>query len=84
VRFYACGLPLDESVVGIIVRGPDEASAAFVKELMRRAAQFYIQNSTRGLQLADVNAALQEMWFRGGSLNAKLLAATEVSSTAVE
>jgi len=51
---------------------------------MRRAAQFYIQNSTRGLQLADVNAALQEMWFRGGSLNAKLLAATEVSSTAVE
>jgi hypothetical protein len=49
-----------------------------------KSSSVLYSNSTRGLQLADVNAALQEMWFSGGLLNAKLLAATEVSSTAVE
>ena len=51
---------------------------------MRRAAQFYIQNGSDGrLQLADVNAALEEMLFTGGSLNAKLLGAADVTPTAV-
>jgi ATPase family associated with various cellular activities (AAA) len=82
VRLYACGLPSDESIVETIVRRTDKASAAFIKELMRRAAQFYIQNgSDGGLQLADVNAALEEMLFTGGSLNAKLLGAAEVAPT---
>jgi len=85
VHLYACGLPLDESVVETIVRRTDKASAAFIKELMRRAAQFYIQNSgDGGLQLADVNAALEEMLFTGGSLNAKLLGAAEVAPTTVQ
>lgn len=85
VHLYACGLPLDESVVETIVRRTDKASAAFIKELMRRAAQFYIQNESNGrLQLADLNAALEEMLFAGGSLNAKLLGAAEVSSTTVQ
>jgi ATPase family associated with various cellular activities (AAA) len=85
VHLYACGLPLDESVVETIVRRTDKASAAFIKELMRRAAQFYIQNgSDGGLQLADVNAALEEMLFTGGFLNAKLLGAAEVSPTTVQ
>jgi ATP-dependent 26S proteasome regulatory subunit len=84
VRLYACGLPLDESVVETIVRRTDKASAAFIKELMRRAAQFYIQNGSDGrLQLADMNAALEEMLFTGGSLNAKLLGAAGVTPTAV-
>ena len=83
VSLYACGLPLDESVVETIVRRTDKASAAFIKELMRRAAQFYIQNGSDGrLQLADVNAALEEMLFTGGSLNAKLLGAADVTPTA--
>ena len=84
VRLYACGLPLDESVVETIVRRTDKASAAFIKELMRRAAEFYIQNGGDGrLQLADVNAALEEMLFTGGSLNAKLVGAADVTPTAV-
>jgi ATP-dependent 26S proteasome regulatory subunit len=84
VRLYACGLSLEESVVETIVRRTDKASAAFIKELMRRAAQFYIQNGSDGrLQLADVNAALEEMLFTGGSLNAKLLGAADVTPTAV-
>jgi hypothetical protein len=52
---------------------------------MRRTAQFYIQNGSNGeLQLTDVNAAMEEMLFTGGSLNAKLLGAAEVSSTTVQ
>ena len=84
VGLYACGLPLDEDVVETIVSKTDKASAAFIKELMRRAAQFYIQNGSEGaLQVADVNAALEEMLFTGGTLNAKLLGAADVAFTPV-
>jgi cell division protease FtsH len=70
--------------VETIVRRTDEASAAFIKELMRRTAQFYIQSGSDGrLQLREVNAALEEMLFTGGSLNAKLLGASEVLATPV-
>jgi len=76
IRLYACGLPLDEELVQLIVRKTDGASAAFIKELMRRAAQFYLQNGANGrLRGDDLNAALEEMLFAGGSLNAKLLGA---------
>lgn len=69
VPLYACGLPLDENVVETIVRRTEKASAAFIKELLRRAAQFYIKNGSNGrLQLTDLNAALEEMLFAGGSL----------------
>jgi ATPase family associated with various cellular activities (AAA) len=82
VGLYACGLPLDEDVVETIVSKTDKASAAFIKELMRRAAQFYMQNGSGGaLQVADVNAALEEMLFTGGTLNAKLLGAADVAFT---
>jgi ATP-dependent 26S proteasome regulatory subunit len=84
VGLYACGLPLDEDVVETIVSRTDKASAAFIKELMRRAAQFYIQNGSEGaLQVPDVNAALEEMLFTGGTLNAKLLGAADVAFTSV-
>jgi hypothetical protein len=43
-----------------------------------------IQNGSEGaLQVADVNAALEEMLFTGGSLNAKLLGAADVAFTSV-
>lgn len=79
-RLYACGLPLDEEVVEAIVRKTENASAAFIKELMRRAAQFYISNGNDGrLRSEELNAALEEMLFTGGSLNAKLLGAAGVT-----
>jgi dienelactone hydrolase len=85
VRLYACGLPLDEDVVEVIVRKTDKASAAFIKELMRRVAQFHIQNGSDGvLKLDDINAALEEMTFTGGSLNAKLLGAEGIALTSVQ
>ena len=84
VGLYACGLPLDEDVVETIVSKTDKASAAFIKELMRRAAQFYIQNGSEdALRVADVNAAMEEMLFTGGTLNAKLLGAADVAFTSV-
>jgi ATP-dependent 26S proteasome regulatory subunit len=85
VRLYASGLPLDDRVVEMIVRKTDKASAAFIKELMRRAAQFYIQNGGTGqLRPEDLNEALEEMLFSGGSLNAKLLGAEGLSRSTVQ
>ena len=78
IRLYACGLPLDEELVQLIVRKTDNASAAFIKELMRRAAQAYLQNNASRLNGEHLNAALEEMLFAGGSLNAKLLGAAEM------
>jgi len=80
VLLYACGLPLDENVVETIVQRTEKASPAFIKELMRRVAQLYIQNGSDGqVQLAHIDAALEEILFTGGSLNAKILGAAEVS-----
>ncbi len=80
VRLYACGLPLSNDVVESLVKKTKGASAAFIKELMRRAAQFNLQDSNRGsLTANEVNSALEEMLFTGGSLNAKLLGASGVS-----
>jgi ATP-dependent 26S proteasome regulatory subunit len=85
VRLYASGLPLDDRVVEMIVRKTDKASAAFIKELMRRAAQFYIQNGCSGqLRPEDLNEALEEMLFSGGSLNARLLGAEGLSQGTVQ
>jgi hypothetical protein len=72
-------------VVEMIVRKTDKASAAFIKELMRRAAQFYIQNGCSGqLRPEDLNEALEEMLFSGGSLNARLLGAEGLSQGTVQ
>ena len=68
----------------MIVRKTDKASAAFIKELMRRSAQLHIQRGSRGkLRPEDLNDALEEMLFAGGSLNAKLLGAEGLSRVTV-
>jgi len=85
VRLYACGLPLSDEVVKSLVKKTKGASAAFIKELMRRAAQFNLQDSNhRCLSSNDVDSALEEMLFAGGSLNAKLLGASGVSRETIE
>ena len=84
IRLYACGLPLDEALIDAAVRKTKNASGAFIKELMRRSAQYYIQNNCSGpLQLREVDGALEEMLFSGGSLNASLLGATGVARETV-
>ena len=85
IRLYACGLPIDEPLVDAVVRKTKGASAAFVKELMRRAAQYYIQNNCTGpLHLQEVEGALEEMLFSGGSLNASLLGASDVARETIQ
>jgi ATP-dependent 26S proteasome regulatory subunit len=74
VRLYAFGVPVSEDVVDEIVLRTKNASAAFIKELMRRSAQFYLEGGGAGpLKKENLSAALEEMLFSGGSLNLKLL-----------
>ena len=74
VALYARGLSVPEDVLGAIVRKTEKTSAAFMKELMRRAAQCQLESGGAGaLSLAHVDSALDEMLFAGGSLNRKLL-----------
>jgi len=80
VHLYACGLQITDSIVQEIVRRTENASGAFIKELMRRSAQFSLQDSQAGhLSIKDINSALDEMLFSGGSLNVKLLGGPQLS-----
>jgi hypothetical protein len=77
-RLYGRGLQLNDNVVEAIVTKTKGVSAAFIKELMRRSAQFLLQASEdRVLTIRAVDAALEEMVFLGGSLNLKLLGASD-------
>ena len=65
-----------DDVVEAIVARTERASAAFIKELLRRAAQFHLEaggGDGTSLTLARLETALEEMLFAGGSLNVKLL-----------
>lgn len=75
-RLYAHGMQLNETVADAIVSKTKGASAAFIKELMRRSAQFALLGSKDPiLTLKSLDAALEEMVFIGGSLNLKILGA---------
>jgi hypothetical protein len=74
VRLYARGADVPEEVVRQTVERTEGVSASFIKELMRRSMQFHLERSDTGrLAIEDVEAALEELLFSGGSLNRKLL-----------
>lgn len=74
VRLYAHGTRIVDDVVRRIVERTDKVSAAFIKELIRRSVQFHLdRGGASGLESQDVENALDEMLFSGGSLNVKLL-----------
>lgn len=78
VALYSQGASLPKSVVEETVRRTDGVSAAFIKELMRRTVQFHIERDGDGeVGREDVDSALNEMLFSGGSLNLKLLGAKD-------
>ncbi len=81
-HLYARGLELSEELAQLIVSRTKGVSAAFIKELMRRCAQFQIEFS-QGSVLAQpaVDAALEEMLFAGGTLNRRLLGGEGVEHT---
>jgi len=74
VRLYSYGLEVSKELLETIVLKTKNASPAFIKELMRRCAQFCLQAGKKGgLELDHVESALDEILFAGGTLNVKLL-----------
>jgi len=77
VSLYAPSVKLDDAINAEIVRRTDGVSAAFIKELMRRAAQFGIERNDDGqIEHQDVDNAIDEMLYKGGPLNLSILGAT--------
>jgi cell division protease FtsH len=80
VRLYSHGVDVPHEVVKAVVGRTEGVSAAFIKELMRRTVQFHLERSESGrIELCDVESALDEMLFSGGSLNRKLLGGNQVA-----
>lgn len=78
-RLYARGLKVPDDLVELIVRRTRGVSAAFIKELMRRCAQFLLEAGTGDvLSEAVINSALEEMLFAGGALNRRLLGGEQI------
>ena len=73
-RLYARGLEVSGDIMESIVSRTRGVSAAFIRELMRRCAQFQMEFSQGAvLTQAAVDAAIEEMLFSGGMLNRRLL-----------
>lgn len=86
VALYGRGLELAPGLAGELVRRTDRASAAFIKELLRKMTQHAFERthpeggngSTKPrLEAADLEGALDELLVRGGRLNASLLGVAE-------
>lgn len=73
ILLYSGGLKLDDALLSFLVQKSGGGSGAFIKELMRRSAQFCFEAGAKGLMESHVESALDEMLFSGGTLNAKLL-----------
>lgn len=76
IRLYSCNLKLSDRIVSHLMKKTEGVSPAFIKELMRRSAQYCLQaGRTHELEENDAVQAIEEMLFAGGSLNRKLLGA---------
>ena len=74
VALYARSLDLPRDVMDDLARRTDGSSPAFIKELMRRIAQHHLEAGGHGVVTRQTaEAALHEMLFSGGVLNARLL-----------
>jgi ATPase family protein associated with various cellular activities (AAA) len=84
IRLYAAGAAIDDEVVSQTARMTDGVSASFIKELMRRAIQFLLECRSDGKHIRilqnDIDQAIDELLFTGGSLNRALLGAEGVAS----
>jgi ATP-dependent 26S proteasome regulatory subunit len=74
IRLYARNLEIQNDLVSELAKRTEGSSPAFIKELMRRIAQHYLEVAATGPVTRDMaEAALHEMLFAGGALNARLL-----------
>jgi len=79
VKLYARGLQLPEQFTELVVRRTEGASPAFIKELMRRVAQFQFEIGGDGeVKQFALDNAIEEMVFSGGALNLKLLGGSSI------
>jgi ATP-dependent 26S proteasome regulatory subunit len=77
VALYGRDLEVSDQVADAIVKRSEGVSPAFIKELMRRSAQFCLDSGTAPrLALADVESALDELLGDGSGLTAVLLGRT--------
>jgi len=73
-RLYSGKLALTDKIVRQVVARTAGFSASFIKELMRRSAQFALERGEAAALIEhDVETALEEMLLLGGTLNRKLL-----------
>lgn len=78
IALYSKGANMNEQLVAHVIDRTAGVSAAFIKELMRRTVQYHIErDGSYDLSQADIDDALDEMLFSGGSLNLKLLGASQ-------
>jgi ATP-dependent Clp protease adapter protein ClpS len=82
VELYGKGLSLDADIVDEAVQRTDGASAAFIKELMRRMAQASVRrDGGASIEAGDIGEALDDMLFAGGKLNVRLLGGAQRMAT---
>ncbi len=76
IRLYSYGVTVSDDVVDETAKKTEDVSAAFIKELMRRAMQFHLERTDSStIEMQDVDKAIEELLFSGGTLNRKLLGA---------
>jgi hypothetical protein len=76
VKRYAGGLRVPEALALETAKRVGRASPAFIKELMRRAAQAMLERGgEQALEPRDVEQALEDMLGAGGRLGARMLGA---------
>lgn len=81
IQLYGKSLNIPPALIDDLSRRCDGASPAFIKELMRRIAQHHLeQESEAAVSRETAEAALHEMLFSGGTLNARLLGGAAVES----
>lgn len=75
IRLYAQKVEVADEVVARGVERTKGVSASFIKELMRRAAQYAFERNTNRIEAADLDSSIAELLVTGGPLNRKLLGA---------
>jgi AAA+ superfamily predicted ATPase len=80
IALYAQNLKIPDGLIEDLVQRTDGASPAFIKELLRRIAQHFLErDGAAQVSYESVEAALHEMLFSGGQLNTRLLGGNGVS-----
>jgi hypothetical protein len=81
IELYGQSLRVPRALIDELAQRTDGASPAFIKEFMRRVAQYHLEAGASGeVTRVTVEAALHEMLFSGGTLNTKLLGGEGVAT----